>query len=209
MRFVTIYCCIILIVFVLAGVLPSQGEQQIYDRAVRLHVLAASDGEEDQRIKYEVRDAILECFGSELACFNDSKAAAAYLSTRLCDIETEANRVLNENGAGYSAKAVLSKESYPRREYDGVSLPAGEYMSLRVCLGEAEGQNWWCVLFPPLCISSALGEEMADTEDAFISAGFTPEEYKLVTGQSDKYILRFRILELFEELSNNISEFFN
>lgn len=209
MRFVTIYCCIILIVFVLAGVLPSAGEQEIYDRAVRLHVIAASDGEEDQRVKLQVRDAILECFGSELAGFNDSEEATNYLSSKLSDIEAEANRVLNENNVGYSAKAAISKESYPRREYEGVALPAGEYTSLRVCLGDADGQNWWCVLFPPLCISSALSEESADTEDAFIAAGFTPEEYKLVTGQTDKYVLRFRILELFEEFSNNISRRFN
>ncbi len=209
MRFFTIYCSIILIAFVLAGVLPAAGEQQIYERTVRLHVLAASDGEEDQRIKYEVRDAILECFGSELANFANSEEATAYLSSRLSDIEAEANRILNKNNVGYSAKAVLSKEGYPRREYENVALPAGEYTSLRVCLGEAQGQNWWCVLFPPLCVSSALGEDVTDTEDAFIEAGFTPEEYKLVTGQSDKYILRFRILELLQELSSNISKRFS
>ncbi len=194
--------------FVLVGLLPSAGEHQIYDRAVRLHVLAASDGEEDQRVKLEVRDAILECFGSELAGFNDSEEATNYLSSKLSDIEAEANRVLNKNNVSYSAKAMLSKESYPRREYEGVVLPAGEYTSLRVCLGDAAGRNWWCVLFPPLCISSALGENALDTQDAFISAGFTPEEYKLVTGQSEGYVLKFRILELLQELSSNISKRF-
>ena len=88
-------------------------------------------------------------------------------------------------------------EEYPERSYDSVCFPSGEYLSLRVCIGEAEGQNWWCCLFPPLCLgASSVSSKQA--EDSFISVGLTPSQYKIIT-ETDKpvYKIRFKLLELF------------
>ena len=85
-------------------------------------------------------------------------------------------------------------EDYPTREYESCAFPAGQYLSLKICLGEAEGQNWWCVLFPPLCLSAAT--DSSDHEDAFIQVGLTKEQYGIITETEDtKYRVRFKILE--------------
>lgn len=202
MKFLTTYSALMLVCFVLIGILPSQGEQEIYEMTVRLHVIAASDSDEDQAIKYEVRDRILAEYSKVLSEFENREEAEQYIEEHIADIKATANSVLTENEMNYSAEVYFDKETYPRREYDDISLPAGEYMSLRICLGGAEGQNWWCILFPPLCVSSATSYEY---EEAFVSAGFTPEEYKIITGESEKYVLKFRILEILSDAAEKIS----
>ena len=112
-------------------------------------------------------------------------------------ILTEAARfVLREHGFDDTVSIEMGLESYPTRTYDSLCFPAGEYISMRVSLGKGEGQNWWCCLFPPLCLDAAtVGKEVA--EDACISVGFTPTQYKIIT-ESDQpvYRARFKILEL-------------
>ena len=107
-----------------------------------------------------------------------------------------AEETLREAGAPAEVTVMLGKEAYPRRSYDSVCFPSGDYLSLRVCIGEAEGQNWWCCLFPPLCIGTATVSE-EEAEDAFIAVGLTPSQYKIIT-ESEKpvYKVRFKLLEL-------------
>jgi stage II sporulation protein R len=206
MKFITTYSILLLACFVLIGVLPSNVEEQIYGKTVRLHVLANSDSEEDQAVKYKVRDAILEEYGDELSECANREDAESYIYAHMEDIKQTANSVLQNQGMDYEAYVYFDKEDYPRREYDTVALPAGEYMSLRVCLGNSGGQNWWCILFPPICMSSATAYEY---EDTFIEAGFTPEEYRVIAGQSDRYVLKFRLLEILSDAADKISEKFS
>ena len=186
------------IALLLAGLLPVQGETEIYNKVVRLHVLANSDSEEDQAVKLAVRDAILNVTVPLLQDCQTQEDAIARLTENEATLRDVAKRVLRQEGFDYdTVNVTLGIESYPTRSYDHLCFPAGEYISMRVELGEGEGQNWWCCLFPPLCLGAATVSD-EDAEDACISVGFTPSQYKIIT-ESDKpvYRARFKILELF------------
>lgn len=181
------------------GLLPVHGEEEIYDKVVRLHVLANSDSEEDQTVKLAVRDAILGVTVPLLQNCQTKEEAVALLEENRPLLTETAQNVLWEEGFEDSVSIEMGLEDYPTRTYDSLCFPAGEYISMRVSLGEGEGQNWWCCLFPPLCLDAAtVGKEVA--EDACISVGFTPTQYKIIT-ESEKpvYRARFKLLELFEK----------
>ena len=120
---------------------------------------------------------------------------AVLLWVALCPLQAAAEEVIARAGREDRVTLLLGEEDYPERSYDSFCFPAGSYLSLRVCIGDAEGQNWWCCLFPPLCLgASTVSEEEA--EESFISVGFTPSQYKIIT-ESEKpvYKVRFKILE--------------
>ena len=181
----------------MVGLLPINGEEEIYDTVVRLHVLASSDSEEDQALKLEVRDAILQVTAPLMEGCRDRESALSRLQSAMERIQGAAEGVIAQKGRADAVSIEIGLETYPRREYDSVCFPAGEYVSLRVLIGEGEGQNWWCCLFPPLCLGAASVSE-TEAEDACISVGFTPSQYKIIT-ESDApvYRVRFRLLELF------------
>ncbi len=191
---IALLCLASLLLFV--GVMPIHGESEIYDSVIRLHVLANSDSEEDQALKLTVRDEILEITAPLLADCTDKDEARALLESHRDELEAAARRVITEQGYDYPVSIRFDEEKYPTRTYDSFCFPAGEYLSMRVCIGEAEGQNWWCCLFPPLCLgTSTVPEEEA--EEAFVDVGLTPSQYKVIT-QSEKpvYKVRFKLLEL-------------
>jgi stage II sporulation protein R len=189
----------VILLFIVLGALPIHGEDKIYDNVIRLHVLANSDSDEDQALKLKVRDAILER-SSELFGESESIEEAANSINANIDAITEvARKVISENGYDYPVSVTLTNEHYPTKSYEALSFPSGEYLSLRVMIGESEGQNWWCVLFPPLCLSAATDKAVA--EDAFISVGLTGEQYRIITeSDNTKYTVRFKILETIEGL---------
>lgn len=180
-----------------AGLMPVHGEEKIYDSVIRLHVLANSDAAEDQALKLAVRDAVLEVTVPLLEDCTDRAEAAALLESSMGDIQTAAERVIADAGRTDSVALLLNEESYPEKNYDSFCFPSGTYLSLRVCIGEAAGQNWWCCLFPPLCLGAATVP--ADkTEDSFLQVGLTPDQYKIITEtDSPGYKIRFKLLELF------------
>ena len=178
------------------GLFPVHGEAEIYDSVVRLHVLANSDSAEDQALKLTVRDAILQVTVPLLQDCTDREKAVAILNAHTQEIQAAAEQVIAEAGKEYPVSIVFGLEEYPERTYDSFCFPAGNYVSMRVCIGDAEGQNWWCCLFPPLCLGAATVSE-EDAEDACISVGLTPSQYKIIT-ESDQpvYKVRFKLLEL-------------
>lgn len=188
-----IFAAILLLV---VGLLPVHGEEEIYDKVVRLHVLANSDSEEDQAVKLKVRDAILAITVPLLQNCETKEEAVALLEENQTLFVEAAKAVLQEEGFDDTVSIEMGLEDYPTRTYDSLCFPAGEYISMRVSLGTGEGQNWWCCLFPPLCLGAATVRD-EDAEDACISVGFTPTQYKIIT-ESDKpvYRARFKILEL-------------
>ena len=182
---------------VLLSFLPVHGEEQIYDSVIRLHVLAVSDTAEDQAVKLSVRDHVLQMLAPMLEGVTDREKAAGIVRENLDALEESVGAFLQKAGRTEAVQVFFTEEAYPTREYDAFSLPAGEYLSLQVILGEGKGQNWWCVLFPSVCSRFA----MQDTETLYREAGFTPEQYRLITN-TDKvqYQVRFRLLEILEEL---------
>lgn len=204
MRTVAILAFFFLLCAAVLSVLPVHGEAEIYDSVIRLHVLANSDSEADQRNKLAVRDALLPVAAEELGDCTGRAEAAARIEVLLPRLEAVAQETLRELGSPANVTVTLGQERYPTRAYEGFCFPSGEYLSLRVLIGEAEGQNWWCVLFPSLCLSVAEGGAKEELEEAFIAVGLTPEQYRVIT-ESDEdatYKLRFKFLEILEKWRN-------
>ena len=186
--------------WLLIGLLPVHGEEEIYDTVVRLHVLANSDSEEDQALKLLVRNAVLEVTAPLVADCASQDEARTLIESHFPEIRAAAERVIAENGRSDAVTLELGMEEYPERDYDSFCFPAGTYLSLRVSIGAAEGQNWWCCLFPPLCRSAAAVPQ-SEAEDAFVSVGLTPDQYKIIT-ETDRpvYKVRFKLLEVLRNL---------
>ena len=177
--------------------LPVHGEGEIYDTVVRLHVRANSDSEEDQALKLRVRDAVLDVTGELVADCTTQEEAVSVLEAHMADLELAARSVIAAEGRDDAVSVILGRETYPTRTYESCCFPAGEYVSLQVLIGAAEGQNWWCVLFPPLCLSAAT----EGGEDAFVQVGLSKDQYGIITETGKtKYKVRFKVLELWQGL---------
>lgn len=167
-------------------------QDALQEKLVRLHVIANSDSEDDQAMKLRARDAVLAQATALLEQSADRAEAMARLEESLPRLEKAA---YDACGGVYPVEASLGMAEFPRKEYDGFALPAGEYMALRVVIGEGAGQNWWCVVYPPLCTAAA-----SDLSRTALDAGLTEDDLSLITGDGDGYVLRFRSLELWERL---------
>ena len=176
------------------GTWADRTQQQLSDKVLRLHVLANSDSEADQALKRKVRDSVLETASAILAGCPDRETAEQRLSAALPEIEDAARARIAAEGGKQTVTAELRPTVFPTREYEDFTLPAGEYLALRVVLGEGEGHNWWCVVFPPLC-----AETTSSLSQTAMAAGLTEEEVALIT-ESDGYQLKFKAVELWEKL---------
>lgn len=194
MKKLLLLACVFTLCVSVCGILPIHGEEKIYDSVVRLHVIANSDSDEDQNLKLKVRDAVLAYVSPKIIDVASREEAIEILEDELEYIKSVAEETLKSEGCDREVDVTLTLEEYPTRNYESMSFPSGQYVSLRVLIGEAEGKNWWCVLFPPLCLSAA--SEKVENEKAFIAVGLTSEQYKIITETEDmKYYLRFKILE--------------
>ena len=173
--------CILAVIITVAAadILMPRGEESIYDNTVRLHILANSDSAEDQETKLKIRDAIVQN-GEILENITDISL-----------LEKEIIRIAQPIAGDMAVRTEYGEEYYETREYDGVMFPAGVYTSMKVIIGEGEGKNWWCVLFPPLCLSSATAQ------DALESTGMDEDAVNVFTKTNKvKYKIRFKILEI-------------
>ena len=167
--------------------------RELREGLLRLHVVGASDSAEDQEVKLLVRDAVLASLEDGLQDLTDVDAAVDYVSRMLPKVEAAANRCLAAAGFSDTVAVSLTEEAFPTRDYDNFSLPAGVYRALRVVIGEGEGRNWWCVVFPQLCMA---GEDFVETASV---AGLSPELAGTLEGE---YELRFWVLEKWGEMKN-------
>ena len=192
---------LILGIALVAGLFPVHGESEIYDTVVRLHVIANSDSDADQVLKLLVRDEVIAVVAPAVENCKTQAEAIAAIEEISGEINAAAQSVVEREGYDYPVSVELGREHYPTKNYETCAFPEGEYVSLRVLIGESEGQNWWCCLFPPLCLSSATPDDEESNEDAFISVGLTPDQYKVITeSNTPKYKVRFKILEVFGKL---------
>lgn len=182
----------VLSVLVLINGFFTARQQKLAEKMVRLHVVAASDREVDQEIKLLVRDVVLQETGKLLKGAEDARTA---LRAGLPAIEDAANQCLQTMGCREHTTVTLQKELFPTREYDTFTLPAGTYTALRVTIGEGKGHNWWCVVFPSLCLSASAEE----FQEAAREAGMTQQEISWISGK-DEPRLGFKSLELIYDL---------
>ena len=176
-----------------------QDREALREGLIRLHVVANSDSREDQQVKLQVRDAVLESIREALTDATEPEAARAYLRENLPKIQQAANNVLQALGREPDARVSLKEEVFDRRDYETFSLPAGIYESLRVEIGQAEGKNWWCVAFPSLCVP-ATTESFAEAAQA---AGMDPVLTGTLEGRGE-YELRFFLLDWLGKLEGRL-----
>lgn len=181
-----------------AGTLVLREQQKIAQKIVRLHVRANSDTEEDQEVKLQVRDAVLQQVQTVTADCASSQEAICVLADHLPALAQTASETLQNLGKPNTVRVSICEETFPTRNYDTFSLPAGNYVALRVDIGAAEGHNWWCVIFPTLCMSATTD----GMEKAAQAAGFSEDELELLTADTPKVQIKFRILEFFANLFN-------
>lgn len=173
----------------------AQGEQSaLASKIIRLHVIAESDAQEDQALKLAVRDSVLKAAAPLLEGAPDAAAAEAILNESLPLLEAAAADTVRAQGFDCGVAATLSQERYPTREYETFALPAGRYTSLRIVLGEGAGKNWWCVIYPELCLDAA-SEPITDV------TGLTGEDVALISEADEGYVLKFKILEIWGKFS--------
>ncbi len=188
-------------VTLLTGTWAQARSQLLAARLVRLHVIAVSDDETEQAVKLQVRDAVLAYLEPQLQDVTDVNAAQQIIAGDLDGIARAAQAAAGERPVRVS----LGPEHYPTRDYGAFALPAGVYTSLRVTLGAGAGHNWWCVIFPPLCAQAAgLSEQAAGLSEQAVQA-LSDDDVRLVTESGGGYVVRFRLLELWDALVQRLS----
>lgn len=196
MKKIKIIECSIFIGFIIAIVLSVTSFAETCDEirtdVLRLHVIANSDSYEDQQLKLKVRDAVLEAGENIFDGSVTRENAQEKIEKERESLEKVAKKVVEENGFDYDVEITVTEEYFTTRTYENVTLPAGDYMAVRVLIGESAGKNWWCVMFPPLCLPAA---------ETDIDLFFNDRQVKLVE-RNPKYEPRFKIVEIFESLKN-------
>ena len=167
------------------------------EELVRLHVVAASDSAEDQRVKLQVRDAVMEWIQREMPDISDATEVKAWLGNHLNDIQKVANATLQQENQSVCAAVSLQKEAFPVRDYDTFSLPSGVYDALRITIGQGRGKNWWCVVFPSLCMAATT----EDFDDTAAGAGFS-DTLSNTLSQKRGYEVRFFFLDWIGKVEN-------
>jgi stage II sporulation protein R len=178
------------------GTALERQQQRISDSLIRLHVVAASNSQEDQEIKLQVRDAVLAELEPILSEASDRTEAAALLSDNLDLLAQTANDTLSTLGSQNTASVRFARELFGTRVYDGFSLPGGYYDALRVEIGPAEGKNWWCVVYPQICTAATI----EDQQTVAVMGGMESSDFAILQQNSTEYQFRFKSLELLENL---------
>lgn len=169
------------------------GCEELRQNVLRLHIIANSNSEADQELKLKIRDRILETSGDIFEGITDTHNAVLRAEDKLQFFEDIANGVIAEEGFSYTARAIIGDSFFETREYEDFTLPAGTYKSLIIDLGSGEGKNWWCVIFPEICLPAAGDTSLSKT---------VSNEGTAIAENPNRYILRFKTVEIYEEIKN-------
>jgi len=184
-----------IVITFLCGFTLNTNQKELADKLIRLHVIANSDSAEDQSLKLDVRDAVLKKLETALSGIEDRSAAVCVIEENIESVASAAKKEILRQGYGYCVTAEICYEMYPTRDYETFSLPAGEYMSLKLTIGEGSGQNWWCVVFPPICSAPSIEADSA-------VMNLTQDEVALITGENTGYVVKFKAMELFQKIKD-------
>ncbi len=210
MQFMSVATKFLLVILVICIIYGETAHDNIADNVVRLHIVANSDEPEDQELKIKVRDAILKHMQEKYPNGASREEAAGYLKSSLPIIKQIASDVMKENGSSESVDAKYGVYAFPTKEYEGMALPAGMYEAVRVELGAAEGQNWWCIMFPPLCVADASSLKMDEEAMNQLKREMGDDNYQLITDIVEHgnvpVKIKFRIIELVESSKMRLAE---
>lgn len=192
---------ILLVIFILSTILSYSSEvfAGLQDNIFRLHILANSDSKEDQNLKLLVRDAIIQYIEEINNNSHTKEETIKNITLHLDSIEKISQKIIQENGVNYNVSLQIGKFYFPTKYYGNISLPAGTYDALKINIGEAVGQNWWCSLFPPLCFIDISSGYLKEKDSKVLEENLTDEEFMLVSSSSPDIKLKFKILEFFNE----------
>lgn len=209
-RFLSKATRFLLIILVLCIIYGSFTQKQIADNLVRLHIVANSDSADDQAVKLKVRDAVLEHMQAKYPNGASRDEAVSYIKSSLPEIEKLATDVLKDNGFNEPVQASFGVYPFPTKSYDNLMLPAGMYDAVRIEIGAAEGKNWWCVMFPPLCISDGSAIGMSPSSQAQLKDSIGASNFKLITDVTESghipVKVKFRLIELVESSRIKLAE---
>lgn len=172
----------------------------ISDTVFRLHVIANSDNLDDQILKYLVRDKILEYMNSITVTTQTKEEIIKLISEHLEDFKNIAQNTVYENGFDYEVSVEIGNFEFPTKTYGDVSFPAGLYDALRIKIGNAEGQNWWCVMFPPLCFIDVSSGIVPENSKEILESELSEEEYNFVTSSKTENRIKFKIVEVLQNI---------
>lgn len=176
-------------------------QSDIAREVIRFHVLANSDSKEDQELKLKVKKEIIEMLETELKSSKCKEETKLILNQNLTKIEEKAREVILKEGYNYTVKAELAYSRFPTKSYGDITLPAGEYEALRILIGNAEGKNWWCVMYPPLCFVDGCAKTVPEEDKKDLKEVLSDEEYNLISSSDKKNIkIKFKVVELFNSL---------
>ena len=186
-----------IITILCAGSVGSVAAQQreLSNKLIRLHVIANSDSDADQALKLKVRDAVTGELEAMLKSSGSRDEAEETLNANLQLISGLCEDTIRREGYDYCVSVTLGVENYPTRVYDTFSLPAGEYLSLKITIGSGEGKNWWCVVFPPVCYTAATKEDLTEMN-------FSEDEVELITEDGGEQVFKFKILEWLSDIKD-------
>ena len=172
-----------------------QGEN-ISDSVLRLHIPANSNSVRDQEIKLKIRDKVIEKYSSFLKETQKKEDAEKVIKEKLADIEKDVNLWLLQEGADYKASVGISYSDFPVKNYGGIKLPAGTYKALKIVLGSGKGENWWCIMFPPLCFVEGSVKEVSEKDYELLKKELGKTAFELVTKEGKSVFLKFKIVEI-------------
>ena len=178
----------------------------IQNSVFRLHVIANSDSDEDQNLKYIVRDKVLEYINSISNSSMTKDEIIALANENINEIQKIAENTIHENGYNYSVKLNIGNFSFPTKKYGDITFPAGFYDALKIEIGEAKGHNWWCVMFPPLCFVDVTSGIVPEESKQTIRDNLSEEEYKLLSENSGNMNFKFKIVEMFQDISIKLAQ---
>ncbi|NLG88876.1 MAG: stage II sporulation protein R [Clostridiaceae bacterium] len=179
---------------------------------IRLHIVANSDSKADQDIKYLIRDEIVSHMMTIADQFKSKDDAKAYIQNNIEEFENIVNKAIAHSGQAYKAKVSYGKYPFPSKRYNNIILPAGYYDSVKIDIGKAEGENWWCVMFPPLCFVNETKGEMDNEYFDMLKNKLSEDEMSIIMAASDSeeipVEIRFKIVELFQQSKIKLANLF-
>lgn len=198
--FITLAFLIAIFVFTCAYTYVSAISDNLYNSIFRLHVIANSDSEEDQNLKYIVRDNLINYMNDNCKNLSSKEEVIQYAKENLDKLKQIAENTVKDNGFTYPVQVEIGNYEFPTKNYGDISFPAGFYDALRVKIGESSGKNWWCVMFPPLCFVNATTGIVPDSSKETLHENLSDENYMIVSESDNSSVaFKFKIVELFEK----------
>ncbi len=205
-RFILIILLLLIYCIICAFSYVNAVSNNIQNSVFRLHVIANSDSAEDQNLKYIVRDKVLEYMNTISDSISSKEDVISLANKNINEIQKIAENTIHENGYNYSVTLSIGNFPFPTKSYGDITFPAGFYDALKIEIGKSKGQNWWCVMFPPLCFVDVTSGIVPQESKETIKENLSEEEYKLLSTTSDSITFKFKLIEIFQNISIKLAQ---